>query len=165
MTNSIKLNLGCGKDIQEGYINIDIRELPGVDLVRDLREPLPYNDYCIDEIRAIDVLEHFSWRDTDRIFKDWVRVLKPGGLIIVCVPNIKAHIELLQMGAVDKRYDGAWGYFIANIFGGQDYEGNYHKTTFTQSSIKNLFEKNGLIDIEYVLSPDERAITIKGFKP
>jgi hypothetical protein len=34
----VKLNLGCGPDIREGYINIDVRELPGVDVCMDISD-------------------------------------------------------------------------------------------------------------------------------
>ena len=38
MKSSAKLNLGCGKDIREGFTNVDIRPLPGVDIVADVRD-------------------------------------------------------------------------------------------------------------------------------
>ena len=38
-----KLNLGCGNDIRQGYINLDVAELDGVDVVWDVNKlPLPF---------------------------------------------------------------------------------------------------------------------------
>ena len=141
----IKLNLGCGSDIKEGFINVDMRKDIKADVVVDLSvDILPFEDNEIDEILAKDILEHFSWRDTDRIFADWIRVLKIGGKIELMVPNFKAHYELFMKGKTDPRYKGAWGYFVANVFGGQDYEGNFHKTMFNADEIESLFERSGL---------------------
>ena len=127
----IKLNLGCGEDIREGFINVDIREMPGVDKIVDLENDFPFKD--VDYIRAYDVLEHFSHRQTDVIFKRWINGLKIGGTIELCVPNIFAMLYLYSSGINDprERYDDAWGYFVANVFGGQDYPENTHKTTFS----------------------------------
>jgi len=148
--NEIKLNLGCGSDIKEGYINIDNRMTASkiINLKEyenhDLDTPLPFDDYKIDYILAKDILEHFSWRDTNRIFTDWVRVLKIGGKMDLLVPNFDAHYKLYKEGKTDARYKEAWGYFVANVFGGQDYEGNFHKTMFIKYEVESLFERCGL---------------------
>lgn len=79
----MKLNLGCGRDIREGWVNIDRCPGPGV-LVHDLREPLPFPDDSAEYILAADVLEHIlEW---EKVVKDCHRVLRPGGLLEVCVP-------------------------------------------------------------------------------
>ena len=90
----MKINVGSGTKRMDGYINIDIRDLPEVDYVHDLEKPLPYPDNTIDEVYAEDVLEHFSFKKTNNIFKDWVRVLKTGGVITIIVPNVDAHIRM-----------------------------------------------------------------------
>lgn len=39
----MKLNLGCGNDIREGWVNLDINKKEGVNVVHDLNEvPLPF---------------------------------------------------------------------------------------------------------------------------
>ena len=59
-----RLHLGCGRDIREGWINLDSRSLPGVTVVADLdacaRTPLPLADNSIDEFFGSHVLEHLS---------------------------------------------------------------------------------------------------------
>ena len=135
----MKLNLGCGDDILKEFTNIDIRDIKGIDIIHDLNKPLTVDN--VDYIKAIDILEHFSWRDTDRIFGYWVDALKVGGKIEIFVPNIEKHIELLSENVTDKRYDGKWGYFIANVFGGQEYAENTHRTTFGPRSVLNLFDR------------------------
>jgi len=80
-----KLNIGCGKDIKKGYINLDCIKLPGVDVVHDLKKhPLPFKDNYFDEIYASHVLEHVeNWTET---MNELYRILKNKGLLIVRVP-------------------------------------------------------------------------------
>jgi len=165
----IKLNLGCGTDLRSGYINIDFRDAvvpAGIDYIKhDLNKPLPFDIYSCEEVFARDILEHFSWRDTDRIFADWVRVLNIGGVISILVPNFEVHLKNLQDGVLDwkpERSKGAWGYFVSNVFGGQDYDGNFHHTTFTPETVKELFERNSLSNIEITL--EDRGIWAKAIK-
>ncbi|HPC10341.1 MAG TPA: class I SAM-dependent methyltransferase, partial [archaeon] len=57
----MKLNIGCGKKILKGYINLDVVKLPGVDIVHDLNKyPWPFKDNYFDEIYADNVLEHLD---------------------------------------------------------------------------------------------------------
>lgn len=49
--NKMKLNLGCGKDIKDGYINLDVRYIKGVDVVCNLNSfPYPFQNDVFDEI-------------------------------------------------------------------------------------------------------------------
>ncbi len=80
-----KLNLGCGSDIRAGYVNVDIVELPGVDVVHDLSVlPLPFADGSASEIICQDVLEHMEYIP---ILEDLYRVLEPGGVLKIRVPH------------------------------------------------------------------------------
>ena len=71
------------------------------DLVHDLTKPLPYDDGTVDEIHAIHLIEHFYRWEVPGILKDWARVLKPGGLLVVECPCLE---QILK----------AFNYFIEN---------------------------------------------------
>ena len=95
-----RLNLGCGDKILPDYINVDVAESRRSlkpDVLCDLRKLTPFEDDTIDEILSVDVVEHFwRWEVVD-ILKEWRRVLKPGGVMILECPNlISACQELLQ---------------------------------------------------------------------
>jgi predicted SAM-dependent methyltransferase len=131
----MKLNLGCGNDIKKDFVNVDNRDIPGVNVKHDLSQPLPFEDNTVDYINAQDVLEHFPFRETDSRLLDWKRVLKPLGKMRIQVPNIEAALSVLQRNErhpkYHNNYDAAFEYFRALIFGGQDFPGNFHYTCFT----------------------------------
>ena len=80
-----KLNLGCGNDIREGYINLDCMKLKGVDVVHDLEVyPYPFKDNTFDYIWAEYIIEHLD--NFDKILKELSRILKPKGKLVVKVP-------------------------------------------------------------------------------
>ncbi len=81
------LDLGCGSHKQPGFIGIDYYPFTGVDIVRDLRRGLPFDDCTVDEIIAKQVLEHFDGDDLIFIVEECWRVCKPGAKILVIVPD------------------------------------------------------------------------------
>ena len=88
----MKLNLGCGLDIRDGYINIDVRKVHPKILVLDLEKELlkPFPDNSAEEIVAKDFVEHLSWRIVEAFLKDCFRVLKSGGRMYIQVPDMEA---------------------------------------------------------------------------
>jgi ubiquinone/menaquinone biosynthesis C-methylase UbiE len=80
-----KLNLGCGRDIRDGWINLDQARLPGVDVVHDLeRLPLPFPDNHFEHIHAKDVLEHVEYIP---LLGELHRILRSGGTLQIQVPH------------------------------------------------------------------------------
>ena len=57
-----RLNVGCGRNIRRGWINLDSAALPGVDIVCDLdqmrRAPIPLPDDSVAEFLLSHVIEH-----------------------------------------------------------------------------------------------------------
>lgn len=81
----MKLNLGCADRALSGFIGVDVAPGPCVDQVADLREPWPWPDSSVDEVRAHDVFEHLP--DRIRTMNELHRVLRPGGIATIEVPN------------------------------------------------------------------------------
>jgi SAM-dependent methyltransferase len=92
----MKLNLGCGDKILPGYVNVDVaesREGTRPDVLCDLHRLTPFEDNSADEILSVHVVEHF-WRwEVVEVLREWVRVLKPGGLMVLECPNLKSACE------------------------------------------------------------------------
>ncbi len=92
------LDIGCGPmdrsvDFpQHTLVRVDIREECNPDYRCDIKD-LPFGNGEFDLIFSSHVLEHFSrekWRD---VFTEWLRVLKVGGEVLLCLPNVKWAVE------------------------------------------------------------------------
>jgi len=78
------LNLGCGTNKLDGYINVDAYGEP--DFWWDLNMfPYPWPDASIDGIEMWHVLEHLE--DWWTAFTECARILKPGGYLHIRVPD------------------------------------------------------------------------------
>ncbi len=81
-----RLNVGCGKDIRKGWINLDRVRLPGVDVIHDITDlPLPFDKETFDEVLYQHVLEHIE--NYVVVLGEFHRILKPGGRLAVIVPH------------------------------------------------------------------------------
>lgn len=82
-----RLNLGCGFRKRKGYINIDNREDCKPDMVLDVCFGLPFDDESVDEVTAIDFLEHVPIGKVIPLIEEIYRVLKPGGNFVSLTPS------------------------------------------------------------------------------
>ena len=78
----MNLNLGCGPEPKEGFLNYDIK--PFGDVQGDCTDGLPFKNESLDGILASHLLEHIN--DLRKLKHDMLRVLKPGGKLTVIVP-------------------------------------------------------------------------------
>lgn len=87
----MKLNLGCGKQRLEGFVNVDLTDS---DQDVDLSVfPWPWEDGTVDEIVASHVLEHFTRETAKRFIGECYRILKPGGELYIAVPDMDKFID------------------------------------------------------------------------
>lgn len=87
--SGIMLDIGCGGEPQAGMVGLDIRELPGVDIVHDLEEiPYPLPDDCCISILASHVLEHINPARGlfVQMMNELWRIMKPKGRLLVSTP-------------------------------------------------------------------------------
>ncbi|MGB0403284.1 MAG: class I SAM-dependent methyltransferase [Salibacteraceae bacterium] len=100
------VNLGCGPIIIEGMINIDFFFEKNIDYGLDLRYPIKIDDNCIDGIVSEHTFEHLKFEDNKRVFKECHRILKPGGVFRVCVPDVSKYI--MAYANNDKEWMDTW---------------------------------------------------------
>lgn len=90
-----KLNLGCGQNMKEGYVNVDKFDSFSPDVVWDLEvTPWPFESNSVEEISMYHVLEHLG-AQTDVFFgvmKELYRVCAPGALIRLAVPHPRSEV-------------------------------------------------------------------------
>jgi SAM-dependent methyltransferase len=88
------LNLGCGNRFHPDWINVDL--FPGASRVRqhDLRKPLPFPDQSFEAVYHSHVLEHLPRAAAPGFLGECYRVLVPGGVLRVVVPDLESIARL-----------------------------------------------------------------------
>ena len=156
----MKLNVGCGNDLRPGYLNIDKKRFEGVDVLGDVSR-LPLSDGSVEEIYASDVIEHFPWRTVKEVVLEWRRVLKRGGRLFIRTPNLEGLIELYQNRrqgwAREEGREKGIDPIVERLYGGQDFEGNFHYVIFDRYALEEFLRDIGFAVIEIV--PDGEDIS------
>lgn len=142
----LRLNLGCGHITKPDYVNVDYRELPGVDLVSDVAA-LPFDASSVSAIYAAHLVEHFSSQSLkDSVLPHWFNLLEAGGSLTLIAPNSQAMIAGYMAG------EFTFEELREVTFGGQEYEGDFHFTMLTPETASNLLQKIGFQHVEVMAS-------------
>lgn len=136
-----KINLGCGYDLKNGFLNIDLNSFHNPDLVCDATNlaPLPSNYY--EHILANDILEHIPRTKCLIALREWNRVLANNATLELQVPNI---IGLLDLFTRKKNQNiESHERLTQCLFGTQCYRGDYHYNGFTEITIAKVLADSG----------------------
>ena len=83
------LNIGCGDSRYDGLINID-KFIRGKDVLPADALYLPFKPCTVDILYSAHSLEHLPIREGKRALKEWYKVLKPGGRLVLELPDLEA---------------------------------------------------------------------------
>jgi hypothetical protein len=123
MQNVTKLNVGCGRNTQQGWINLDSFALPGVDLVADLETcataPLPLADDAVSEFLLSHVLEHI--RNVLPMMQELHRIAAPEAKMTIRVPYGSSDDAFEDPTHVRQIFTGSFGYFSQPYYWRADY--------------------------------------------
>ncbi len=136
----MKLHLGCGKRHIPGFIHIDAIDYPHVDHVATIDNLSFLGDDTVDLIYNCHVLEHFKRREVAKVLSEWKRVLKPGGILRISVPDFSSLCEVYKRNGKLEEVVGA-------LFGRQDYLYNIHYNVFDYASLSKALEDLGLENV------------------
>jgi len=81
----MNVELGCGSSKPDGYVGVDIRPFPGVDVVADLTAGWPFKSSSLDSVRASHIFEHLP--EPLHTMNELYRCLKPGSTAEIDVPS------------------------------------------------------------------------------
>ena len=85
--NTIKLDLGCGSLKREGFVGLDMKAMPGVDIVCDVTKGIPLQDDCVEYLIADNLMEHIGDEFID-VMNDVWRICTPHAIIKIIVPGV-----------------------------------------------------------------------------
>jgi predicted SAM-dependent methyltransferase len=83
----LKLHLGCGEVKLDGWANVDLVGAGAADFIWDLRESLPFPAGSVNAIFHEHLLEHLTYWQGASLFGECRRLLRPGGILRVGVPD------------------------------------------------------------------------------
>lgn len=136
----MKLNLGAGQYIKEGFVNVDQFPLEGIDMMHNLTMfPYPFDDTSAEEIVAYDVIEHLpSHIDGENTVLKFVtechRILKPGGTLFIQTPRYDADFLYIDLTHVRGFHEQSFDFL--------DPDTEYGKTTgfYTPAKFKVMYK-------------------------
>jgi len=145
--NELKLHLGCGHRHLSGFVHVDIDELPHIDYPRtDLKDLSAFGDGSVDLIYTCGSFEYYDREEAKGVLKEWKRVLKPGGILKVSVPNFESVVKVYQLHG---DLDGMG--ILGPLFGKwqlNNGESVYHRTVYDENSLSNLLTDAGFSGIK-----------------
>jgi predicted SAM-dependent methyltransferase len=128
------INVGSGQrpfDRKKGWTNVDIQERWNPDVVADWRSMPMFEDGSADIIVAHQTIEHVGCGEAKPFFKEAYRILKPGGSLIITVPDLKALAKRWLAGQLSD-----YLYFV-NLMGAyMDEESDRHRWHYTFPSLR-----------------------------
>jgi predicted SAM-dependent methyltransferase len=107
---------------------------------RNLSDGIPLNDNSIDVVFSSHFLEHLTKTDGQQLLNDIYRILKPGGLVRILVPDLDLAIQRFNKGEINETLD---------LFFYTSEKGDFsaHKYNYTFASLKNKLEEIGFTSV------------------
>lgn len=162
----VNLHLGCGGKRWEGWENVDFGG--AADTKADLRA-LPFADNYADQAAAIHVVEHFYLWEVEALLREWKRVLKPGGYLVLELPcmdkilhYMSERLKAQEPMDIQMTWLALWG------DPGHRRPEMCHKWGYTKQQITDELQAAGFADVRieqpryHVLARDMRVV---GRKP
>lgn len=173
----VKINFGCGRRVADGFFNIDAalssraprppEMLHAVEFNGDgrVKNPVPLADGCAELLQAFHVVEHVHDWQAPHLVAEWKRLLRPGGDLVLELPNIEAAARNLLEGRGDQ-----WSMWP--LYGDGSHRDPFmcHKYGYTPKTIRRLVEEAGFVDIR-LLPPQthgprpDRDMRVEARKP
>ena len=140
--SGLRLNLGCGRDIRGGWVNVDCVPAAGVEVVTDFDDKpvLPFSDDSVSYSEGSHVIEHL--RDALPFMGELWRVTEPGGLAVFRCPYGSTDDADEDPTHVRRMFAGSWGYFgqphYWRVTGSYGYAGDWQPVQVTLAIFPEL---------------------------
>jgi SAM-dependent methyltransferase len=144
--NYVRLNLGAGGQRIAGFTNVDLAG--AVEVVHDLAVlPWPFESASSTEIVASHVLEHFDRATGMRFLGECHRILTPGGVLHLAVPDMDRFIDAKLSGDISPLGGYKWT-SLDSLLGGGDAEPQTawrHCYMYCRASLLNSVGEAGFV--------------------
>ena len=137
--NNMKIDIGGGHRVREGYLNVD-PGIAGADFNCSVLS-MSIQDESVEAINASHVLEHLSKYEVSRALKECYRVLQKDGIMDIEVPEL----QWVLQNWLNQPEDNRWGGELDKVFGQQSYPGDEHRCGFSLPKLQQLLKDAGFI--------------------
>jgi len=148
----INLEIGAGdKKGENGWLTLDITKK--CDIKWNLRKGIPFPNESIHKIYSSHIFEHFSFKEGQKLLDECLRVLVPGGVFSICVPNAKIYMEAYVKGECLEKskffihkpaYNDTSRIDYVNYMAYMDGE---HKYMFDEENLVAILQKKGFMNV------------------
>jgi predicted SAM-dependent methyltransferase len=154
--------VGCGPNIEPGFINLDYEWRPGLDICCDIRRGIALPDACLDGIFTEHCLEHVSFEECLGSLREFYRLLVKGGTVRIVVPDGGLYLRLYARqqggtgeefpyvgpeGLQDRVKDSAIG-FTPMMAVNRIFRGYGHQFCYDHDTLRNMLNHVGFKNIE-----------------
>jgi predicted SAM-dependent methyltransferase len=151
-----KLQIGCGSNILDGWLNTDIAPYSKNVVPLDARRRFPFDDCTFDYIFSEHLIEHLEYKIGLSLLRECYRILKPGGILRIAMPDLRFLIDLYnsEKTEVQERYiRWAVDSFLPDIGVYQDsfvinnfFQGFNHKFIYDFKTLRGAMLSIGLVN-------------------
>ena len=144
--NPFKLNIGCGRNIMGGWMNLDSMPLPGVDIIFDLEScatrKIPLPDDSAEELLLSHVIEHIH--NILPMMEELHRVARPDAKMVIRVPYGSSDDAYEDPTHIRRCFIGTFGYFSQPFYWRADYgyRGDWQPKKITLAIEKRFVQSN-----------------------
>jgi len=145
------LHLGAGNEKIPGLVNCDLHN-PAADRKIDAIHLGEFADESVDLIEHHHMWEHLSLADSELALREWSRVLKPGGFLVVTCPDLlRVCLLYIKNRALDifTPRDKHIEYNIKMIVGSQEHPGMFHRSHYDGRLIRKILRSHGY-SVEFI---------------
>ena len=139
----MKLNLGCAKDIREGYINVDLHYKHPDVVNEDISKLTFVKNGTVEKILAKDVIEHLPYNVALECLKTWYLYLKPGGKLLIQTTNFNKIQEAFTKNIWDVRALNHMLFSGVNWIDADSQNCDFHKSVYTTEFLVNTLQNIG----------------------
>ena len=144
----MKLHLGCWHRNIPGFINVDLCDMEHIDIKANINDLSMIENDSVSLIYSSHSFEYFDRVEAEDVLREWRRVLNPGGLLRVAVPDFDSLLK------VYKETNNDIEKILGPLYGRMEIkkplatEKMYHKTIYNFASLEKLLIKSGFKDVK-----------------
>lgn len=167
----VNIEIGPGNFRIPNFFTVNIIKTPFTDFVVNLEtEKLPFSNNSINIIYTSHFIEHIAWYHIDHIFEEFTRVLKPGGILEIWVPDGQKIANIIIQSENKKIHDIPDGWIKFNdehhpivwcngriFYGANPHYPSWHKAIYTYDYLSFLLKKYNFKKIERLTSEECRG--------